>query len=195
MHEGADQFFGALKKEKITYKLLSKYARMRSESEKIGLDIDHDLPYFVELMDTIGNKFGFDVEQIIPEFQDLKILELKKNHLLRDVNELQNHKIHLMQTNSALQRSIEFHTQGLHEYRESMSKGLGLNKLKILNNAISEIARESGITEYAAVEQFFKKIEKMYRVNLDDPFNPTNPRSVYAAMSERVNLYFYPENE
>jgi hypothetical protein len=188
----------ALKKEKVTYEQLSRYSRMRAALQKIGLDIDLDLPSFVELIDTIGNKFGFDPMRIISEFQDLNIQELKKKHLLRDVNELENRKVHLMQTSSALQRSNEFHAQGLYAYRELEARGLGFRKLRILCNAISEIARESGITEVVATEVLLKKIEKMYGVKLgqlDADTSTPDTRSVYAAMSERVNLYFYPENE
>ena len=71
--------------------------------------------------------------------------------------------------------------------------------MKILSNAISDIARESGIPEYAAVERLFKGIEKMTGIKLrpldDDPFTPAKPSSVYASMSERVRLYFGLENE
>ncbi|MGH9965539.1 MAG: helix-turn-helix domain-containing protein [Nitrososphaeraceae archaeon] len=194
-----ERYENALKKENVTYEQLSAFTRVRAELKKFGLDIDHDLQSVVELMDTIGNKFGYDPERIISEFQDLNIQVLKKKHLSRDVNELENRKEYLMQTSSVLQHSIEFHSQGLHAYRDLEAKGLGFRKLRILSNAISEIARENGIPEYAAADRLFKKIEKMYGMKLrqldEDPFAPPDTTSVYAAMSERVNLYFYPENE
>lgn len=115
------------------------------------------------------------------------------------MHELDNRKKYLTQTSSGLQRLIEFHTQGLHVYRELESMGLGLSKLRILSNAISEIARELGITEHAAAEKLFRKIEKMNGVKLrqldDDQSTPVDSRSVSTTISERVNLYFGPENE
>jgi hypothetical protein len=197
--DAQERYENALKKEKVTYEQLSAFTMMRTELEKIGLDIDHDLPSVVELMDTIGNIFGFDIKRIISEFQDLNILVLKKKHLSRDVNELENRKGYLIQTSSVLQHSIEFHSQGLHAYRDLEAKGLGFRKLRILSNAISEIARERGIIEHAATEQLFRRIEKMNGVILrqldDDQYTPADSRSVSTTISERVNLYFGPENE
>jgi hypothetical protein len=194
-----ERYETALKKEQVTYEQLSNYTRMSAELKKIGFDIDQDVASFVELMDAIGNKFGFDVEQIISEFQDLNILVLKKKHLSRDVNDLGNRKEYLKQTSSTLQQLIEIHSQWLHAYRNLEAKGLGFNNLKILINAISEIARESRTTEYAATEQLFKKIEKMYGLKLtdleDDLYSPHDAVPVYSAMSERIRLYFGPENE
>lgn len=197
--DAQERYESALKTENVTYEQLNRYTRMRAKLEKAGLDIEYDLSSFVELIDTLDSKFGFDAERIISEFQDFNILVLKKQHLSRDIRDLENTKNYLIQTNSALQHSTEFHTQGLHAYRSLEAKGLGFNKLKILGNAISEIARESGITEYAAAAHLFKKIEKMYGVKLrqldEDPLAPPDTTSVYATMSQRVNLYFYPENE
>jgi hypothetical protein len=77
----------ALEKEKVTIRTLQNYLETKSELAKYNFDIDRDPPRLVDTLNTLGTKFGFDVERIICEFQDIDIRYIKMKHISRKLQE------------------------------------------------------------------------------------------------------------
>ena len=71
-------------------------------------------------------------------------------------------KIRLQSECSFLKAKISRHRQRLYTYDELESLGLNIRELRILCNAIKEIAAENGISYRVATEQFFEWVEKLY---------------------------------
>jgi hypothetical protein len=119
------------------------------------------------------NDKGFNVNEIILEFQDLQSLELKLKYLSNRVNELINQKLILEQKNATLEDTLSVRYQRLALSDDLKHMGLGLDNLKLLCNTIREIAAENHIPYREAIEQFFQWVEKQYggiklRQNLQD---------------------------
>ena len=69
---------------------------MLAEQEKHGLDIyNEDISKFVKLIKSLREEYGFNVKEVISEFQDLQSLKLKLEYLPNRVNELLSSKLML----------------------------------------------------------------------------------------------------
>jgi hypothetical protein len=153
----------ALQGEKKTTAKLRKCWNLIEELEKHGLDIyEEDISKFVKLIISLREEYGFNVKEMISEFQDLQSLKLQLGYLPKRVNELVNRKLMLEQNCVILESRISVHYQKLSLLDELRSMGLGFNHLKILCNTIREIAAENGTSYKVAIEQFFGWVEKLY---------------------------------
>jgi Homeodomain-like domain len=149
----------ALEKEKVTFLSLERYLEMKKELAKFDLDVDSDLSRLVDTLKTLGNTFGFDVERIIVEFQDINIQYIRKKHLTRELYEKEQRLNSLNQTHLILEQRVNMHTHLLNVYRNIESLGFGLAQLKIFKNFIEEIAGENEISSDLLMKQIFKRIE------------------------------------
>src|SRR5215213_1507787 len=155
----------ALQGEKKTTAKLRKSWNLLGELEKHGLDInddDEDISKIVKLIIILREEYGFNVKEVISEFQDLKSFKLQLEYLPKRVNELVKRKLMLEQNCVILENRISVHYQKLSLLDELRSMGLGFNHLKILCNTIREIAAENGKSYRIAIEQFFGWVEKLY---------------------------------
>jgi hypothetical protein len=153
----------ALQGEKIITAKLKKCWNLIEKLEKHGLDIyDEDISKIVKLIKKLREEYGFNVKEVISEFQDLKSLKLQLEYLQNRLNELLKHKLMLEQNCATLENRISVHYQKLALCDELISMGLGFNYLKILCNTIREIAAENGKSYRIAIEQFFEWVEKLY---------------------------------
>ncbi len=152
----------ALQDEKGISDKLRKCWNLITELEKHGSDInDEDISKFVKLIKNL-REYGFNVKEVISEFQDLQALKLRLEYLLKRLNELLKHKLMLEQDCATLENRISVHYQKLALIDELRSMGLGLNYLRLLCNTIREIAAGNGKSYRIAMEQFFESVEKLY---------------------------------
>src|SRR5215208_737238 len=128
----------ALQGEKKTTAKLRKCWNLIEELEKHGLDInnDEDISKIVKLIKSLREEYGFNVKEVISEFQDLKSLKLQLEYLPNQVNELFKRKLMLEQNCVILENRISVHYQKLSLIDELSSMGFGFNHLKILCNTI-----------------------------------------------------------
>ena len=153
----------ALQGEKKTTAKLRKCWNLIAELEKHGLDIyNEDISKFVKLIKSLREEYGFNVKEVISEFQDLQSLKLQLEYLPKRLNELVKRKLMLEQNCVILENRISVHYQKLSLCDELISMGLGVNDLKILCNTIREIAAENGKSYRIAIEQLFEWVEKLY---------------------------------
>ncbi|HKG31130.1 MAG TPA: hypothetical protein VKA91_07645, partial [Nitrososphaeraceae archaeon] len=89
----------ALQGEKKTTAKLRKSWNLLAELEKHGLDIndDDDICKIVKLIKILREEYGFNVKEVISEFQDLKSFKLQLEYLPKRVNELVKRKLMLEQ--------------------------------------------------------------------------------------------------
>src|SRR5918994_564176 len=92
----------------------------------------------------------------------MQLSRLKRQLLLK----LEDRKMNLQNDCSSLESQVNLHNQRLYVYDELESLGFGLTKLKILRNAIKEIAAEDNIIFSQAVDKFFEFVEKHYDIKL-----------------------------
>jgi hypothetical protein len=152
----------ALQDEKIITARLRKCWNLIEELEKHGLDIyDEDISKFIKLIKNLS-EYGFNVKEVISEFQDLQSLKLRLECLPKRLNELVKRKLMLEQNCATLESMISVHYQKLALCDELRSMGLGFNHLNLLCNTIREIAVENGKSYRIGIEQFFEWVEKLY---------------------------------
>ena len=117
----------ALQGEKKTTAKLRKCWSLIEELEKHGLDIyEEDISKFVKLIISLREEYGFNVKEVISEFQDLKSFKLQLEYLPNRVNELVKRKLMLEQNCVILENRISVHYQKLSLLDELRSMGLGL---------------------------------------------------------------------
>jgi hypothetical protein len=121
-----------LQDEEIITAKLRKCRNLVEELEKHGLDIyGEDISKFVKLIKNL-REYGFNVKEVISEFQDLLSLKLQLEYLPKRLNELLKHKLMLEQDCAALEYRIRVHYQKLALIDELRSMGLGLDYLWLL---------------------------------------------------------------
>jgi hypothetical protein len=105
---------------------------------------------------------GYDVEKVLSEYQDLQFFKDNQARIWRQTREWEDKKITFQDECSSLEGEVSRHSQRLHTYDELESLGLGIRELRILCNAIKEIAAENGKSYRVAIEQFLERVEKLY---------------------------------
>ena len=105
---------------------------------------------------------GFNVKEIILEFQDLQSLDLKLGYLSTRVKVVMYQKSILEQKCATLEDTLRVRYQKLALCDELKSMGLALDNLRLLYNTIREIAAEDHIYYRDAIEQIFQWVEKQY---------------------------------
>src|ERR687889_650970 len=150
----------SLQEEKTTTAELKEYSNFKTELRKYGIPID-DLPKLVQLLYGI-RQHGYDVEKVLSEYQDLQFFKDNRANVLRQTREWEDKNARLRDECSSLEGEVSRHSQRLHTYDELESLGLGIRELRILCNAIKEIAAENGKSYRVAIEQFLERVEKLY---------------------------------
>jgi hypothetical protein len=149
----------ALEKEKVTSCTLQNYLETKKELAKYNLDVDSDVRCLVDTLNTIGKNFGFDVERIICEFQDINILYIKMKHISRKLQEKEQRLAHLNETCFILEQRVNIHTRLLEVYHDLESLGFGIARLKVLKNYIEEIATDNRVPSELLMKRIFERIE------------------------------------
>jgi hypothetical protein len=157
----------AFETEKVTYAELREYSKFKTELGKYGLSssIVDDARKLVQTIYGIKQQ-GYDVSKVLSEYSDLEFKQVNRDMLNSRVRELGDRKMNLQNYCSFLESQVNLHNQRLYVYDELESLGFGLTKLKILRNAIKEIAAEDNIIFSQAVDKFFEFVEKHYDIKL-----------------------------
>src|SRR5919107_6221978 len=150
----------SLQEEKTTTAELKEYSNFKTELRKYGIPID-DLPKLVQLLYGI-RQHGYDVEKVLSEYQDLQFFKDNRAKVWRQTREWEEKKTKLQEECSYLEGEVSRHSQRLSIYYELESLGFGIRELRILCNAIKEIAAENGKSYRVAIEQFLERVEKLY---------------------------------
>jgi hypothetical protein len=151
----------ALENEKTTVAKITEFSNFKTELRKYGIPIEDNLPKSVQLLYEI-RQHGYDVKKVLSEYQDLQFFKDNRARVCRQTREWEDQKIRLQSECSFLKAKISRHRQRLYTYDELESLGLNIRELRILCNAIKEIAAENGISYRVATEQFFEWVEKLY---------------------------------
>jgi hypothetical protein len=150
----------ALQEEKTTTAELKEYSNFKTELRKYGIPID-DLPKVVPVLHEI-RQHGYDVEKVLSEYQDLLFIKEKRDIFWRQIRESKDEKMKLQNECSFIKAKVSRHSQRLHTYDELESLGIGIRELRIICNAIKEIAAEDGKSYRDAIEQFLERVENLY---------------------------------
>jgi hypothetical protein len=157
----------ALENEKTTVTELREYSNFKAELRRSGLSssIVNDPRKLVQVIYGI-KQHGYDVEKVLSEYSDLQIKQIKHDILSYQNREFEHRKMDLQSQCSFFESQVNLHSQRLYVYDELDSMGFGLTKLKIILNAIKEIAAENNISFSQAVDKFFEFVEKHYDIKL-----------------------------
>ncbi|HEX5891796.1 MAG TPA: helix-turn-helix domain-containing protein [Nitrososphaeraceae archaeon] len=175
----------ALENEKVTVAELREYSKFKTELGKYGLSVDVDTRKLVQVIYGIKQR-GYDVKKVLSEYSDIEFTQEKRDMLSTQVRALEDKIVNLRNQYSFLESQVNLHSQRLYVYDELDSMGFGLTKLKILRNAIKEIAAEDNISFSLAVDKFFEFVEKHYDIKLR--------QKVQEAQQQNQKEYTKPDN-
>ena len=155
----------ALENVKVTVVELREYSKFKTELRKYGLSFIDDAQKLVRIIYGIKQR-GYDVDKVLSEFSDIEFMQEKRDMLSKLDRALEDKIVDRRNQYSFLESQVNLHSQRLYVYDELDSMGFGLTKLKILRNAIKEIAAEDNISFSLAVDKFFEFVEKHYDIKL-----------------------------
>ena len=130
----------AFENAKVTVAELREYSKFKTELGKYGLSVDVDTRKLVRVIYGVKQRNEYDVGKILSEFSDIEFMQEKRDMLSKLVRALEDKIVDLRNQYSFLESQVNLHSQRLYVYDELDSMGFGLTKLKILRNAIKEIA-------------------------------------------------------
>jgi hypothetical protein len=183
----------ALENEKTTVAELSEYKNFKAELRRCGLllslsssSILDDTRKIVRLFYGIKQR-GYDVDKVLSEYLDIEFMQVKHDMLSNLVRALENKIVDLQSQYSFLEYQVNLHSQKLYVIDELKSIGVRLRELKIILNAIKEIAAKNGMIYSLAVEKFFESLEKQYDIMLRlKKSRITTTTTVTSAISEKI---------
>jgi hypothetical protein len=193
----------ALENEKTTVTELREHSNFKSELRRCGLSsssIVDDPQKLVRVIYGIKQR-GYDVDKVLSEYSDIEFMQEKRDMLSTRVRTLEDKIVNLQSQYSFLESQVNLHRQRLYVYDELNAIGLGLNKLRLLLNAIKEIAAENGISYKDGLDQFFEFIEKHYGIKLrlkksrTTTIVATSISSEYTARDSNSTTNNYPSNK
>ena len=162
-HELRDE---ALKDEKVTVAELREYSIFKRELEKYGLSpVDHTRK-LIRVIYGIKQRNEYDVAKVLSEYSDIEFMQEKRDILSSQIKALEDKIVYLQGQCSFLESQVNKHSQRLYVYDELESMGLGLRELKIILNAIKEIAAENNNIPLIARDKFIEFLEEVYHIKL-----------------------------
>jgi hypothetical protein len=176
----------ALENEKVTVAELREFTKFKTELGKYGLSVVDDTPKLVRVIYGVKQRNEYDVGKILSEYSDIEFMQDKRDMLSKLVRALEDKIVDIRNQYSFLESQVNLHSQRLHVYDELDSVGFGLTKLKMLRNAIKEIAAEDNISFSLAVDKFFEFVEKHYDIKLR--------QKVQEAQQQYQKEYTKPDN-
>jgi chromosome segregation ATPase len=149
----------ALENHRITNENLKWYTDIKEELEKkYGIPAS-DISKFAKAVDGLS-KSNYNVGQVTEEFSNLESARRNYSNYKASITDLQIKHNYLYEECSMLQQKISLCSELDH-------MGFGLKELKLLRNAILEIAAANNIPENDAVKLFFKDLEENYDDKLE----------------------------
>jgi hypothetical protein len=149
----------ALENHRITNGNLKWYTDIKEQLEKkYGIPAS-DISKFAKAVDRLSEN-NYNVGQVIEEFSNLESARRDYSNYKASITDLQIKHDYLYEECSMLQQKISLCSELDH-------MGFGLKELKLLRNAILEIAAANNIPENDAVKLFFKDFEENYDDKLE----------------------------
>ena len=192
--ESRDQ---VLKEKKMTDAQLERYKNLECGLADQGfLSIDNDEPdvvnnnvdEFLRLVSTL-RELSFDPAKVLSAYQDTVIWKAKQKIICNDINtkasqviQLTNYKQILEKHCDYLNSVVEWHIQRLTVFEQLEEMGFTMYDLRLIYNTLREIAFENSTSYDQARREFFKKIEMIYKVSLNNNNSPNPSKAVNIAM-------------
>jgi hypothetical protein len=135
-----------------------------------------------------AKKLGFDPDLIVEKVSNLMKLEIDQKGLEERVKSL-NEKVQALQLNcSKLEQEELSHSYSISICRDLEKMGMGIKRLKLLLNIVTEIATANNIiSQDEATEKFFSDVQKQYDAKLGFEVVLQNLKSE-VQKSERMQL-------
>jgi len=151
-------------KRKATEEMKS-YFDAKEELDKHKISITKDIPKFAKTIKCI-TEYGYEPKKVLEEFDDIQHLAHKRQALEITTDRMEKNLAKLNQDDYSLRNAINLHSENLSVYNELASIGFGSRELRILLHIILDITNSNGITQWLAVDKFFKDIETQYDAKL-----------------------------
>ena len=164
-------------KKKATEEMKS-FFDAKQELDKHKISITEDIPKFAKTIKCVA-EYGYEPKKVLEEFDDIQHLAHKRQALKITTDGMEKNLAKLNQDDYSLRHAIDLHSENLSVYNELASIGFGSKELRILLHTILDIANSNGITQWLAVDKFFKDIETQYDAKLG-----------FESKKERLNLRF-----
>jgi uncharacterized protein (UPF0335 family) len=151
-------------KRKATEEMKS-YFDAKEELDKHKISITEDIPKFAKTIKCIA-EYGYEPKKVLEEFDDIQHLAHKRQALEITTDRMEKNLAKLNQDDYSLRNAINLHSENLSVYNELASIGFGSKELRSLLHIILDITNSNGITQWLAVDKFFKDIETQYDTKL-----------------------------
>ena len=147
-------------KRKATEEMKS-YFDAKQELDKHQISITEDIPKFAKTVKCIA-EYGYEPKKVLEEFDDIQHLAHKRQALEITTDRMEKNLAKLNQDDYSLRNAINLHSENLSVYNELASIGFGSKELRSLLHIILDITNSNGITQWLAVDKFFKDLENQY---------------------------------
>ena len=132
---------------------LQWYSDLKAQlGSKYGIPVD-DISIFAKIVDGIKQN-GYDLDKVLNEFSNLKVLELKQNSLQQNVPALEVKLANLNYQCNMAEATLNVNTETISKYTILESRGFGLKELTLLSNIIGEIAEANNILPETSIKIF-----------------------------------------
>jgi hypothetical protein len=145
-------------KKKATEEMKS-YFDAKQELDKHKISITEDIPKFAKTVKCIA-EYGYEPKKVLEEFDDIQHRAHKRQALEITTDRMAKNLAKLNQHDYSLRRAINLHSENLSVYNELASIGFGSKELRRLLHTILDITNSNGITQWLAVDKFFKDLDQ-----------------------------------
>jgi hypothetical protein len=150
-------------KKKATEEMKSFFeAKQELDKHKISMA---DIPKLAKTVKCIA-EYGYEPKKVLEAFDYTQHLDHKRQALKITTDRMEKNLAKLHQHDYSLRRAINLHSENLSVYNELESIGFGSKELRSLLHLILDIMNSNGITQWLAVDKFFKDIETQYDTKL-----------------------------
>jgi hypothetical protein len=176
-------------KRKVTEEMKS-YFDVKQELDKHKISITEDVPKFAKSVRSIA-EYGYEPKKVLAELDDIRYLARKREALEIGTDEMQKNLAKLNQQEYSLRHAINLHSENLSVYNDLEKMGFGLKELRRLLNTILDIMNSNGISQWRAVDKFFKDIETQYDAKLGFEFQKESLNIQIQRLKEGREMMFH----
>jgi hypothetical protein len=150
----------ALKEEGTTRDELNQFSLLKTVMKDNGVTMTDNSRFVGAVIGA--KKLDFDPDLIVEKISNLMKLEKDQKGLEERVESL-NEKFQALQLNcSNLEQEELSHNYSISIYQDLEKMGMGIKRLKLLLNIVTEIATANNISQDEATEKFFSDVQKHY---------------------------------
>jgi hypothetical protein len=152
-------------KSKRAEEEMKSYFGLKQELENHGISMTDDIPNFVSTVRCMA-EYGYDPVRVIKEFNDIQYHQDKLRALKIAADEKQKEVARLEGQKSSLVQVISSHSITLNVYNVLNNAGFDIEKLERLYETIMKIAESNQISNWLAIDKFFRDIDTQYEPKL-----------------------------